>query len=120
MIPLGGSLLPNLPPYPSSRPPVRASTQNQDPFEPPTSLPAALLTELQSQLHNSQTYLATHVNKVSALETAFAEHDAIKREVGVLRQLVEKSGAQEDGAAGGTSDDDDARSIRTFVPHELE
>jgi len=44
------------------------------------------------------------------------KHDAIKREVGVLRQLVEKSGTQEDeefGAAGGTSDDDDARSIRT-------
>jgi hypothetical protein len=53
----------------------------------------------------------------------FAEHDAIKREVGVLRQLVEKSGTREDeefGAAGGTSDDDDARSIRTIVPHELE
>jgi len=86
---------------------------NQDPFEASTSLPAALLTELQSQLHDSQTSLATHVNKVSMLKTAFAEHDAIKREVGVLGQLVEKSSAHEDGAAGGSSDDDDARSNRT-------
>ena len=46
----------------------------------------------------------------------FAEQDAIKREVGLLRQLVEKTAAREDG--GGS--DDDARSIGTIVPHELE
>jgi hypothetical protein len=110
---------PNLPPYPSTLPPVRPSTtQNQDPPEPSTS-PPALLVELQSQLHETQTSLATHVDKVRALETVFAEHDAIKREVGVLRQLVEKRDG--DFAAAGTlDDDDDARSIRTIVPHELE
>lgn len=52
----------------------------------------------------------------------FAEHDAIKREVGVLRQLVEKWDRENGdlGAAGGTLNDDDAWSIRTIVPHELE
>jgi hypothetical protein len=65
------------------------------------------------------------VDKVRVLETVFTEHDAIKRKVGVLRQLVEKGGArdredEEFGTAGGTSDDDDARCIRTIVPHELE
>ena len=29
-------------------------------------------------------------------------------------------GKMKHGTAGGTSDDDDARSIRTIVPHELE
>ncbi|KIM79867.1 hypothetical protein PILCRDRAFT_823052 [Piloderma croceum F 1598] len=119
---LGGSLPPNLPPYPSALPPVRPSTtQNQDPPEPSTS-PPALLAELQSQLHDTQSSLANHVDKVRALETVFAEHDAIKREVGVLRQLVEKRDRENEdfGAAGGALDDDDARSIRTIVPHELE
>ena len=54
----------------------------------------------------------------------FAEHEAIKREVAVLRQLVETKtvndrrheGEEEFGHA---EVDDDARSIRTVVPHEL-
>lgn len=74
--------------------------------------------------HKSYT-VPLRFDKVRALETVFTEHDAIKCEVGVSRQLVEKGGArnredEEFGTAGGTSDDDDARSIRTIVPHELE
>jgi len=60
---------------------------------------------------------------VRALEGVFAEQDAIKREVGLLCQLVEKTtatAAREEDGDGGASDDDDARSIRTIVPHELE
>jgi hypothetical protein len=49
------------------------------------------------------------------LPNRFAEQDVIKREVGVLRQLV-KSGA----GGGNGSDRDDARSIRIIVPHELD
>jgi hypothetical protein len=66
--------------------------------------------------------LATHVGKVRALETLFAEHDVIKCEVGMLRQLVEKRDREHGDfdAAGVTLDDDDARSIRTIVPRELE
>jgi hypothetical protein len=65
------------------------------------------------------------------LEGVIAQHDAIKREVGLLRQLAEKSAAMRDGVleeggadAGvggwGDGDDDDARSVCTIVPHELE
>jgi len=75
--------------------------------------------------HKSYT-VPLRFDKVRALETVFTEHDAIKCEVGVSRQLVEKGGArnredEEFGTAGGYClDDDDARSIRTIVPHELE
>lgn len=76
---------------------------------------------------DTQTSLATHIDKVRWLETVFAEHNAIKHKVGVLHQLVEKNTArdledEEFGAAGGSglSDDDDARSIRTIGFHELE
>jgi hypothetical protein len=59
------------------------------------------------------------------LEGVIAEHDAIKREVGLLRQLVEKSGAvreEEDfaggvGGAGEGGEDEGDASICTIVPH---
>jgi hypothetical protein len=60
------------------------------------------------------------------LEGVIAEYDAIKREVGLLRQLVEKSTATQDGeredgdfGGGGRSDDDNVGSA-SIVPHELE
>jgi len=52
--------------------------------------PPALLAELQSQLHETQSSLATPADKARMLETVIAEYEAIKREVGALRQLVEK------------------------------
>src|SRR5882762_1534334 len=85
-----------------------------------------------------QSSFVSHVNKVHALEGVIAEHDAIKDEIGVLRELVEKvttamsSGDNGDGwnheekgeeGFGGPSaevDDDDSRSIRTIVWHKLE
>jgi hypothetical protein len=94
--------------------------------------------DFKSQLLDTQLSLAHHVNKVHALEGVISEHDTIKRQIRLLRQLVEKSthqqrdwdqeqegfsGAAADGgggAAGDGADDDDARSIRTIVPHELE
>jgi hypothetical protein len=89
------------------------------------------LGELQTQLHNTQSSLTNHIEKVHTLEGVIAEHNAIKREVGLLRQLVEKlcamhDGEREDedfggsaGSGGGGLDDDDARSISTG-PYELE
>ena len=63
--------------------PKSRSTQNVHP-------PLALLIELQPQLHETQSSLSTHVDKARVLEMVFAEHSAIKREVGVLCQLAEK------------------------------
>ena len=79
---LGGSLLPNLLPYPSSLPPVRPPPQNQDRPEPTqpstTALTAPAVSDLQGQLHDTQSSLAVHVDKVHALEGVLAEHDTMK------------------------------------------
>jgi hypothetical protein len=79
---------------------------------------APTLTDIQSKLHNTKTSLANHVDKVRALEGVIAECNAIKQEVGLLRQLIEKmtnnyvcSREEEELGAG----DDDA-----IVPRELE
>jgi hypothetical protein len=80
----------------------------------------------------------SHVEKVRTLEGVIAEHDPIKREIGALRELVEKGAAtkssgdhvdtqnreqereEEFGGVSAEVDDDDSRSIWTIVPHELE
>ncbi|KAG1860899.1 hypothetical protein F4604DRAFT_1511700, partial [Suillus subluteus] len=138
---LGGSVPQNLPHFPQSLPPVRsqqtsttsapvpapAAPTNPEPPAPPPEHPA--LSELRTELHETQASLASHVNKVRALEDMLAEHEAIKAEVAALRDLIHASSARsqhdngmnvdlERGRHG--QDDDEASSIRTITPHELE
>lgn len=137
---LGGSVPQNLPHFPQSLPPVRsqqnsttsapapASTVpvNPEPPAPPPEHPA--LSELRTELHETQASLASHVDKVRALEDMLAEHEAIKTEVAALRDLIHASSARSQNDNGMNGDlergrrgqDDDASSIRTITPHELE
>ncbi|OCH86578.1 hypothetical protein OBBRIDRAFT_761124 [Obba rivulosa] len=150
---LGGNLPPNLPSYPQTLPPVMPppnQQQEQESHPAPESISA--LAELQAQLRETQLSLASHVEKIRALEGMLAEHDAIKREVGSMRELMEErkremeilrrhSGSPADlrhalqppsrepgldhhaedlHETSFVSDDDDARSVGTVVPHELE
>ncbi|KAF9799708.1 hypothetical protein IEO21_10518 [Rhodonia placenta] len=150
---LGGNLPPNLPPHPSNLPPVmppqsqqqQQESEQQQPPAAPSSLESGLaLSELQSQLHETQMSLASHVDKIRSLETMLAEHKAIKCEVGSLRELMEERKREMDtsrGRSGSPSgrhhqygrddnmahdqhymsdDDDDAHSVSTIVPHELD
>ncbi|KAG9311491.1 hypothetical protein JVU11DRAFT_7687 [Chiua virens] len=141
---LGGSLPPNIPHYPPNLPPVRPP-QPQPAHEPvqPTdsgSIPVNILNELRSQLHETQASLATHVDKVRALEDMLAEHEAIKAEVASLRGVMDERKRELDmsrrvaGSPSGRgtqhhddmrngdyqADDDDNASIHTIVPHGLE
>lgn len=141
---LGGNIPPSAGPYPQSLPPVvppaqranDASASAQASRSPDSS--SSALTELQSQLHETQVSLASHMEKIRTLEGMLAEHEAIKREVSAMRELMEerkremellrlqtqsptnlrrqRSHSDDDFA----SDDDDARSVSTVVPHELE
>ncbi|KAF9240397.1 hypothetical protein BU15DRAFT_73990 [Melanogaster broomeanus] len=139
---LGGSLPPNLPHFPPALPPVRppqpVNEQSQSADSGP--VPASALNELRSQLHETQASLASHVDKVRALEDMLAEHEAMKVEVASLRDLMDerKRDLETSRHAAGSSsnhrdvqhhdlrssryddDDDDASSIHTIVPHELE
>ncbi|KAJ7208063.1 hypothetical protein GGX14DRAFT_455387 [Mycena pura] len=135
---IGGSLPPNLPPYPHVLPPVRPLPNEQSSAVPaPPSLNHAqenaasggiALADLQSQLLTTQSSLATH--------GVFAEQEALKDEVQTLRELVgvlrqdstsqdgtrePKGGFDLEDEEGDVDDDDsDARSISTVVPHALE
>jgi hypothetical protein len=98
--------------------------------------PPPSLTRLQTQLHDTQSSLASCVNKVRALDGVVDGHDAIKREIGVLRELIEnmttvkssghnvdgrnheEGGEEEFGGASAKINDDS--SIRTIVPPESE
>lgn len=97
-----------------------------------------MLNELRSQLHDTQASLATHVDKVRALEDMLAEHEAIKADVASLRDLIDERKRELEVSRRSTSspsahhdqhhgdlrngyraDDDDASSIHTIVPHGL-
>ncbi|KAL4253671.1 Centrosomal and Immune Signaling Modulator [Abortiporus biennis] len=140
---LGGSAPANLPAYPQTLPPVvPPSTQQPEPSRatsPPNPQDSTVaLTELQAQLHETQLSLASHVEKIRALETMLAEHDNIKREVSSMRDMMEERKREvellrmhtqnsdhlhrhlDDGEGEYVHDDDDARSVSTVVPHELE
>ncbi|KAH8075992.1 hypothetical protein BXZ70DRAFT_963418 [Cristinia sonorae] len=145
---LGGNL-PLNPPYSQQLPPVvPPQASHLDPHQMPMTVPssvsqepASALSELQAQLRQTQESLATHVEKIRTLEGMLAEHEAIKREVSSMRDMMEerkremellrihsqspnrlrRSHPHEDHSeADYSSDDDDARSIATIVPHELE
>ncbi|KAJ7604903.1 hypothetical protein B0H17DRAFT_1230917 [Mycena rosella] len=86
---LGGSLPPTLPLYPHVLPPVHPPQPSQ-PYHPHhsctrhapenTANGAVALFDLQSQLMTTQSSLATHVDKIRALEDVFAEQETIKQE----------------------------------------
>lgn len=85
---------------------------------------SSVLSQLQIQLHDTQNSLASHFDKVLALDGTFAEHKTIKRDVTVLQQLVEKTmrseQIHEEEGEFGHADDDNTRSIRTVALPKLE
>ncbi|KAF7326400.1 Glycosyltransferase family 69 protein [Mycena venus] len=135
---LGGSLPQNLPPFPHVLPPVRPPQAESSAPSPPQLHPPApetgspALSELQSQLLTTQSSLASHVDKIRALEGVLAEQEAIKQEVRTLRDLVgvlqQGSAAQEpkggfdleDDEGEADDEDSDAHSVSTVMPHALE
>ncbi|KAF7313227.1 Glycosyltransferase family 69 protein [Mycena kentingensis (nom. inval.)] len=127
---LGGSLLPNPPPYLHALPPVRPASQlpTQADIPAPVTNPdnGPALADLQSQLQTTQSSLHDHVDKVRALEGVFADQEALKEQVRTLRELVgvlqQDARHDDDDDEGELLDDDDsdARSIATIIPHTLE
>lgn len=114
-----------MPDAPSQQPP-HPTVPSQQP--PPAQQPALdTLASLQSQLSETQSTLSAHVEKVRALERLSdlgglaKEHESIKREVSMLRNMMGKGGEMgrdEDGGSDG--EDDETRSIATVTPGDDE
>ena len=130
-------------------PPSAAASPERPPAALSAAASAAAVVDLQSQLRDTQSSLASHLDKVRALEGVLAEQEAMKREVRTLREMMEERRIERDGAEtahlvhqhthaveseeprGGfdmeeddddrdDDSDDDTHSISTVVPHELE
>ncbi|CAA7269362.1 unnamed protein product [Cyclocybe aegerita] len=164
---LGGNVPSALPSFPATLPPVRPSQEPQQPpqqssssapaphgtsspsppsSDPPaaSSIPVAAISDIQAQLrelHESQSTLTAHLERIRALEGVVDEQENVRREVRALRGLLEersreeellqrrvrehheqepRDGFDEDEEEMVGDDDDDARSISTVIPHELE
>ncbi|KAF5349200.1 hypothetical protein D9756_009527 [Leucocoprinus leucothites] len=156
---LGGNMPSNVPPYPASLPPVRPtrqsspSSQNQQPQEPshsPSSSSSSpnLISQLQSQLHETQSSLAEHATRkeVHDLRQLFgnrrqeimfdeSDHHESRRSEDDEEGLLEPRGGfdpdddddiqhirmlDEVDHVDDDDEEDDRRSIATIIPHELE
>ncbi|KAF8956873.1 hypothetical protein BDZ97DRAFT_1955559 [Flammula alnicola] len=94
---LCGAVPANLPPFPTHLPPVRlpkeahpqaggsnSPSPQQPSISPSSSVSAAAVVDLQSQLRDTQSYLTSHLDKVRALEGALTEQETVKREVSLM------------------------------------
>ncbi|EJT99188.1 hypothetical protein DACRYDRAFT_23804 [Dacryopinax primogenitus] len=143
---IGETLSGNLPQHPPPPPPQSLSGQYQRDLPAPSSSSSAMLSSLQSQLHETRASLATHADKVRTLESLLVEHDALKQEVAGMREAMEESrrivelwrgerGRPQDkaemkeivdarpeaeGEAEADDDMDDSKSVLTIVPGDEE
>ncbi|PVG03389.1 hypothetical protein CPB86DRAFT_447543 [Serendipita vermifera] len=123
---LGGVSTQPIPAYPHTLPPVRHESDPgaQQLPPPPPDIPA--ISNLQEQLHQTQSLLSTHVEKIHSLglESIVGEHDGIKREIGMLRDMIDQRKHEVDHEVNAPhhsrvlDDDDDARSVSTVVAGE--
>ena len=78
---------------PHLRPPAQTKNSPEAPQQPPpptTSQPSPARSDLQAQLLEIESTLASPFDKVRALEKCLTEQDVSKREVEMLRELLEK------------------------------
>ncbi|KAJ4471977.1 hypothetical protein J3R30DRAFT_3522382 [Lentinula aciculospora] len=140
--------LPHIDQDSSSSEPLATSTTTTH-LQSSSSSSPGLLTELQTQLKDTQTSLSQHVDKIRVLEDALKEQETIRHEVRLLRDMMDALQRREELSQITTShktrrqsefeprggfdvdeeeesdslDDeyeDDSRSVGTAVPHELE
>jgi len=95
MVPSGSLLPPNLFPYVLSLPPVRPAAPNHEPLEARPSISPAHI-KPRTKLYETQASLANSVENMSTLEVMFAGRDSVKRDFGLLQQLVKKTMSSRD------------------------
>lgn len=102
-----------------------APAAQQSPSAPAAAEPQ-VINSIQEQLQHTQSLLSTHVEKMHnlGLETIAGEHDGMKREIGMLRDLIDqrqrelelKRQLQMQKAI--EDEDDDAKSVATVIAGE--
>ncbi|KAJ9474557.1 Vacuolar protein sorting-associated protein 64 [Pseudozyma hubeiensis] len=68
-----------------------------------TDAHSATISALQSQLSETQSNLAVHVEKIRSLESVLSDHDSIKREVSTIKMQMEQAKREMDAVASASS-----------------
>lgn len=82
----------------ATAPPSAAASPEQPSSALSAAASAAAVVDLQSQLRDTQSSLASHLDKVRALEGVLAEQEAMKREVRTLREMMEERRLEREGS----------------------
>jgi len=104
------------------------STEVQAAIAGPHGQQAAAYVTLQNQLTETQSSLATHLDKIRDLEGQVHGHEATRHEVSQVKEQMEETKREMDLLLASTrgrqrrvwddDDDDDARSVATVMPEE--
>jgi hypothetical protein len=78
-------------------PPSAAASPEQSSAALSAAASVAAVVDLQSQIRDTQSSLASHLDKVRALEGVLAEQEAMKREVRTLREMMEERRIEREG-----------------------
>ena len=78
-------------------PPSEAASPERSSAGLSAAASAAAVVDLQSQLRDTQSSLASHLDKVRALEGVLAEQEVMKREVRTLREMMEERRIEREG-----------------------
>ena len=89
-----------------------------------SSVPPAAIGELQSQLRETQSPLSDYANKFHLLGSLVTKHGGLKHDIELIKEFTgerkrETQTREQYHSDEFSSDDDDARSVSTIVPHEL-
>ncbi|GAC98030.1 hypothetical protein PHSY_005618 [Pseudozyma hubeiensis SY62] len=68
-----------------------------------TDAHSATISALQSQLSETQSNLAVHVEKIRSLESVLSDHDSIKREVSTIKMQMEQAKREMEAVASSSS-----------------
>lgn len=76
-----------------------------------TDAHSATISALQTQLSETQSSLAAHVEKIRSLESILLEHDSIKREVSTIKLQMEQAKRELDAVASASSSSSSSSSL---------
>lgn len=106
------------------------SAEAQAALAGPHGSSAAAFIALQSQMNDTQSSVATHLERMRQLEGQIQHQDALKLEIASVRKQMDDSkremeqllaasqGSAQNGSHYDDDDDDDARSVATVMPDE--
>ena len=108
-------------PYPQNLPPAMSPA----PKPPSSSVPPAVIGELQLQLQETQSSTTKYTVIFFLLNSLVAEHSSLQQDIGLIKEFMEEcewdsQTREKHHSDKFSNDDDNPHTVSTIIPHEPE